>query len=378
VETGLKIPPSKDAVEMLVAASNFGEMSSRQCLLTTADKLQQDLEQADLQAMIVYRQSVLSRLSRNISDSQRVIQEFLQQPWTQVNPRLHSLLGLLHLFQAENWAYNFDHQKVYLKAQEWGPGKNPSSMQLYVLRIKLKVLGQSYKGLGLFEDAKSAFEVCLAALQPCDSSRFLIKSNLADVYCELDYLQHKGLVIKDVIYLDEAEKIVRPEVRQLRACGRQSRPFRRLLLSLIEIEIIRCQYEAAESLIKELLAIYNTITEHDINDQVGHVRALIAWARISPESESVARWFAALHFNKSFNPAEEDVFGCGVIYLFISLAYLRNHDVDRSWAAFNRGTEIIRRKEPQFLIPGLGTYLYDFARGEIQSETGWVLPGMTQ
>jgi uncharacterized protein HemY len=42
-------------------------------------------------------------------------------------------------------------------------------MQLYVFRTKLKVLGQSYKGEGLFEDAKSAFEDCLAAMKPQDS-----------------------------------------------------------------------------------------------------------------------------------------------------------------------------------------------------------------
>ena len=341
----------KDVVETLVAASKFGEMSSQQHLLTIAARLQKDLKQADLQVMIVHRQSVLLRLSKNISGSQRVIQEFLDQPQIQPNPKLHSLLGLLHLSRAENLAYNFDYQKVYLEAQEWGPGDNPSSLQLYMLRTKLKVLGQSYKGDGLFEDAKSAFKGCLQAMKPGDSSRFLIKSNLADVYCELNYLQHKELVTPDAAYLDEAETIVRPEVERLRASGGRSRPFRRLLLSLIEIEIIRGRYDVVESLIKELLTIYNMFTEHNINDQVGHVRALIAWVRVSMPSQTVARWRAALDCNKIYNPSKEDVFTCGVIYLFISLSYFNNDDVDRSWATFSRATEIIGRKKPQFLIP---------------------------
>jgi hypothetical protein len=139
-------------------------------------------------------------------------------------------------------------------------------MQLYVLRTKLKVLGQSYKGYGLFEDAKSAFEGCLAAMKPHDAEQFLIKSHLADVCCEMDYLIRKKFAIPDVAYLDKAEKVVSPEIEHLRNSGRYPRQFRRSLLSLVEIEVIRSRHIVAECLIKELLVIYNNLTEHDIND----------------------------------------------------------------------------------------------------------------
>jgi uncharacterized protein HemY len=251
-------------------------MSNRKYLLSIAGELQKDPEQTDLRAMIVYRKSVLLRFSKKISDSQRVIQQFLDRPFPVANPRLHCLLGLLHLSQAENWAYQFSYRKAYEEAQKWEPGDNPTAMQLYVLRTKLSVLGQSYKGDGLFEDARSAFEGCLAAMKPHDSERYLIKSNLADVYCELDYLKHKESMILDAVYLEEAEKIVSPELDHLRTHSRSSKPSRRLLLSLIEIEILRGRHSVAESLIKELLEIYNGLSEHDTNDQVGHVRTLIA------------------------------------------------------------------------------------------------------
>lgn len=376
-EIDLEIPSRKDTVETLVAASKFGEMSIRKYLLKAAAELHKDPEQTDTQAMIVHRESVLLRLCRKVSDSQRVIQRFLDRPFTEANPRLHSLLGLLHLSQAENWAYHFNHQKVYEEAQKWGPGDHPSTMQIYVLRTKLKVLGQSYKGNGLFEDAKSAFEGCLAAMKPHDSERFLIKSHLADVYCEVDYLKRKEFAIPDVAYLEEAEKVVSPEIEHLRTRGRDTRHFRRLLLSLVEIEIIRGRHSVAECLIQELLTIYKKLTEHDINDQVGHVRTLIAWARISEPSQAVVRWYTAFHWNKIYNPSEEDVFTCGVIYLFISLAYFKLGNADESWASFNRAAEIISRKKPQFLIPGVGTYLYDFAWRELWSVAGWLLPGKT-
>jgi hypothetical protein len=80
-------------------------------------------------------------------------------------------------------------------------------MQLYVLRTKLKVLGQSYKGEGQFENAKSAFKGCLQAMKPLDPGRLLIKSNLADLSCELNYVQHKKLVTPESAHLDQAEII---------------------------------------------------------------------------------------------------------------------------------------------------------------------------
>jgi hypothetical protein len=81
-------------MEALVAASRFGETRNQKDLLKIAAELYKDLKQTDSKAMIVHRNSVLLRLCRKISEPQRVIQEFLDRPLTQPNPRLHSLLGL--------------------------------------------------------------------------------------------------------------------------------------------------------------------------------------------------------------------------------------------------------------------------------------------
>jgi len=363
-------------VEALVAASEFGGMSNRRYLLSIAAELQKDPKQTDLRAMVVYRESVLLRFSKKISDSQRAIQQFFDRPFALATPKLHCLIGLLHLSQAENWAYQFNYQKMCEEAQKWEPGDNPTAMQLYVLRTKLSVLGQLYKGGGLFEDAKSAFEGCLTAMKPQDSKRYLIKSNLANVYCELDYLKRKESVISDAVYLEEAEKIVSTEIEHLRTRGRSSKPSRRLLFSLIEIQILRGRYNVAERLIEELLAIYNRLAERDANDQVGHVRACIAWARISAPSKAIVHWHTAYYWNKVYNPSEEDVFTCSVIYLFISLTHFKLGDKHKSRASFDRALEIIRKKKPQYLMPGVGTYLYSFARRELWSAAGWQLPGV--
>jgi hypothetical protein len=80
-------------MEALIAASKFGEMSNRKDLLKIAAELHKDPEQTVTQAIIIYRESVLLCLCRKISESQSVIQEFPDRPFTQPNPRLHSLLG---------------------------------------------------------------------------------------------------------------------------------------------------------------------------------------------------------------------------------------------------------------------------------------------
>lgn len=96
-----------------------------------------------------------------------------------------------------------------------------------------------------------------------------------------------------------------------------------------------------------------------------------------PTLKAVERWYNAFRWNKRYSPSEEDVFTCGVILLFISLTYFKLGDADESWASFSRAAEIISKKKPQFLIPGVGTHLYDFAWRELWSAAGWLLPGKT-
>lgn len=56
-------------------------------------------------------------------------------------------------------------------------------------------------------------------------------SNLVDVYCELDYLQHKRcLANTEKQYIDKAERILRLEIDRLRLCGLNLKPLRCLLL----------------------------------------------------------------------------------------------------------------------------------------------------
>lgn len=78
-----------------------------------------------------------------------------------------------------------------------------------------------------------------------------------------------------------------------------------------------------------------------------------------------------MRWNRKYNPIEE-VFTCGLAYLFICSVRLQIGDVDGGKAALERAMSVVSRRRPQFLIPGVGTYLYDSVR--LQIELYGVLP----
>ena len=377
------MPYGNDVVETFLAASRFGALGKRQHLLPMAAKSMRDPGNNLLQAEIVHRESVLLRLKGDKCGSKRRIQEFLNRASPESDLRSHSVLGLLHLSQATNHAYDFDFCQAHKEAQKWKPPSNPTQRHMNVVWDQVHFAGRTLKGQGYFNEARQCFERGLATDGLRESKRILTKSNLADLYSELDYLQRKGsnpnnseqCAALEISFLDNAEEMVKPEIESLKARGRHSKGFRRLLLALIEVEIRRYRFDNAEILITEILAIYGGLTEPDIIDRLGHVRALIARARISPLSEAEERWSDALNWNRKYNPLEEEVFTCGLVYLFICFIRFQLGNWDGSRAAFNHAMQIINGRMAQFLIPGVGTYLFDSVRLQIKSVAGWVLPG---
>jgi tetratricopeptide (TPR) repeat protein len=240
--------------------------------------------------------------------------------------------------------------------------------------------GRILRGEGRFDEARRCFEGCLATPGLSRSKRLLVISHLSDVYCELDHIQRNNvcqLTLRSS-YLNKGREVVQREIDCARACGKPSKGLRRLLLSLTEIEIRQDRFDRAECIISELLGIYSKIAEPDVNDRVGHVRTLIAWARVSQLCKAKEHWNAALLQNRAYNPFEEEVFTCSVIYLFISSVRFQLDDVDGSGSTFKKAIEVIRRKRPQFLIPGIETYLFDSIRSELQSRPGLILPEIAQ
>ena len=380
-ESGLELPRCNNTVETLLSASRFEGLRDRENLLTMAARLQPEPRKPDVYAEVVYRLSVTFRSRGRISDSERIINDFLKSRSLDMNQESHDIFGLLHLSQANNQMYRFEFRRAHEETCKWHPSSdNLSDSELRLLWDQLCCNGRILKGEGQFEKARLCFEGCFGTPGLPRPKQLLITSHLSDLYCELDYMQRNNAqqLTMQLTWLGKGREIVQREVDCMRVLGKPSKGLRGLLLSLIEIEIRQGHLDRAESLTNELLDIYSRIAEPDVNDRVGHVRTLIARARISDLCEAEKHWNAALRQNKVYNPLEEEVFTCGVIYLFISFVRFQLRDVDGSRCSFKKATEVICKKRPQFLMPGIGTYLFDFVRSELQSRAGWVLPKIAQ
>ncbi|KIX07076.1 uncharacterized protein Z518_05053 [Rhinocladiella mackenziei CBS 650.93] len=291
----IKVPSNVNTVEALLATARAGSLRSKRHILVLAIKLGKDLKEAHLQAEIVYHQSVLLRFEGNVEESGRVVKEFYNKSYHTEQRESHPVLGSLCLSQANNlWQSDTLWEQVFCA-------------------------GRIFRGEGHFEKAQHCFERCLTTAQLPEVERIRI-ANLADLYCELDYQHKQKLLHPKVDYLVKEEAIIESEIVRLRTYAYHSEGLRRLLSSSIEIGIRQGSYPEENSLTEELLKVHDELADPGIIDRLGHIRALIASARLSPPSQVEKQWEAALRQNVIYNPLEDEVFTSVVIHLFISLA----------------------------------------------------------
>ncbi|EEQ84791.2 uncharacterized protein BDCG_08060 [Blastomyces dermatitidis ER-3] len=271
-----------------------------------------------LQVESAYQQSVIMRLNGDVEGSERVIKLFTIG--LNIGPSAHAEIAGL-------------------------PGK-----QEHLLRDHILCVGRIMRGKGRFEESKICFQTCSRPPWLPKYKRYLVQSSLADLYCELAYLTDR------TAYLFEAEEMVEPQLKTAKTT----------------IRIRQGCSEDAALLVRELLAVYGNLRQLNIVDRLGHVRVLIALARLSrgPE-EARKRWEDVLTWNRYYNPSEEEVFTCGVVYLFLCAAWYKLGDTAKSVESFQNAMQVLRRKRVQFLIPGVGTYLFRDACDQIQSSMRW-------
>jgi hypothetical protein len=221
---------------------------------------------------------------------------------------------------------------------------------------KYSASAEFFRGQGRFIEARLCFETCLGSPGLRDSKAFLVKSSLADLYCELDYFEGLG-----TLYLPRALEMVEVDIQRLRRSSRHHlKGYRRLLLSAVEVYIRQGRYRDAGQGVEELLAIYGNLQNVDIVDRLGHVRTLIAFARLSTTAQDeLQRWLGVLALNKFYNPLEEEVFTCCIAYYAISNTLCALGNPIGTFENHHKATRIIQTKCRQFLIPGVGTYIYD-------------------
>lgn len=275
-------------------------------------------------------------------------------------------LASLYLSQAANCICQFNFPQAHRELRRWVPRNLPGHENL--IWDQVFCIGRILRGEGNFEEAKVCFEQCLETPGLRRPKRLLAKSALADVYCELDCARDQLRYL-----LSRAKAMLESVIEQLRLSdSRHLKGYRRLLLSLAEVNLKQGHLHNVDLVARELLAIYPRLNGLDMVDRLGHVRALISFARISPTSEvAVNRWNDVLRHNRLYNPFEEEVFTCGVVYLCLSSAWDMAGNIVRSMECFHTALAVLKRKRRQFLIPGLGTYIFHNVWDQVQHTSWW-------
>lgn len=127
------------------------------------------------------------RLKGDTKGSEHVIATFLSSLNILLSDLVHEDLAALYLSQATNHAYYFSFAVAYGEVKKWKPVQYLPGRQEYLLWDQILYIGRIMRGEGYFMEAKTCFEACLSAPGLRDSKRFLVKSALADLYCELAY-----------------------------------------------------------------------------------------------------------------------------------------------------------------------------------------------
>ncbi|KZL78865.1 hypothetical protein CI238_13193 [Colletotrichum incanum] len=355
-ETGRKIPCSARLIEALVTVSKSGPPVDRMQLLDTAAEMLTDSASASTWATVVHQRSIVLRL---LGDPLRSEQEILM--CLKRLPKLPDhLLRSLQLSLANNLIYQLKYTDANRIARGIQISQTFHTDQVQTLWDQIYCVGRIMRGQGDFESAKTCFERCSETHDIRTSKKIIIQSALADLYCELDYISRD----KQRHYLLRARLSLEPALELAGVTNSKSR--RRLLLSLSEVCLREGRVFEARETLKELLSHYGDVKSFDVVDRLGHVRSYIALARTYPPGQAETYWREALRLNAEYNPSEEEVFTCAIIYLHLSWLDHCSGKMEEAQNMYAYAQKILCKRRPEYLLPGVGTYVFDDIQYKLQ------------
>lgn len=400
-----------------------------------------------IHASVVLFQSILHRLDGELATSQSLLQEFAPRgKYSAGSPRSQSaqnasqkkiaaltrrdlaIQGRLHISHIDNKirAYDMD---VSLQMYKWEAAQPLSMLDIQVTSRLQGVAARFFQSVGDFPAAAASLDQYLSLLSSMDASssantRRLIVGRLADLYCELgDPLR--------------AASILQPELDNTGPEEQPRRPYRRLLLSLIEVHISLERFDEAEQVLQQLKQLQATslpppLQLDNIHDQQLYVRGLLASARIAhsrpdPDlDEAIRRWQHVLQEIRHMHtlntlqsqaqtqsiqtqsqsqspegktpdgrspdgksPADQagtnfsgsftEHFTEAIIHLSLAHAQMAIGDSDGTRHSWTVGMEILRREKCEFWIPIVPTLWLKKIVMQVHEQLGWsfrmMLPG---
>ncbi|SPO01780.1 uncharacterized protein DNG_04453 [Cephalotrichum gorgonifer] len=299
-----------------------------------------------LHASVVLFQSTLYRVDGDFVKSESTIRDFMfkgPQPETR---RDRALQGRLHISQLDNKIRVYDRNAASF-IYRWEAEQPLSSLEMEVTSRLQGVAARYFQSIGDFEAARASLEqfLSLDSSSPIRANtRRLLIGRLADLYCETE--EYAKVV-----------DILQPELDSITAPDRSRRPFRRLMLALVEANIGLDRLQSAELLIQDLGEYSAPLELDNLHDQQLHMRRLLAVARIAHmrsgnHHQAVLSWsFCLKEVAQMHTLKAKGGFTAAMIYLSLARAQLgvgNEDDARNSWAA---GTEILRSEKCEFWIP---------------------------
>lgn len=350
-----------DLIETWIAtvkAYNFKPSPDMLELLKVGGQLHKSGVPSYLQLALARTQSVILRRLEQYVESDEVINLAIRTfPLEDV--RTACFRGLLHLSLAENAIL----RNQYSTAMEWvdaieltvAPAEHLQKTALvwHLLEEKWIAMGRIYRYTAQFEKAEEALRPCLnRRRQSSMTNVHHIVRQLADVYVELrEYEQAKTLLDH---YLG-----------QLREQGKQSsRPYSRLLLSKVDVDIATGDHKNAQALLDEIDQDFGRKPPTTQTEQLDHVRAVIASMRIAMYGDEwdrvLRRSMEALRLANTYSSFTGTNYYKGYILKLRTTAYLSLAHADIA-AAEDCGLE------PRNFITGVGTYDLEKAHSSLQA-----------
>ncbi|KAI5455617.1 hypothetical protein BGZ63DRAFT_518964 [Mariannaea sp. PMI_226] len=369
-----RIPESlrTQVIESLLYFSERDSFPIRRLAISRARSLLKKTLPYYYHSSVTLFESILFRLDGNLVKSISKIQDFFATSQVLVTRLDNALKGRLHISLIETKIQHYDND-IASCLYGWEGAHPLSTLEIEVTRRLQGTAARFFQSIGDFPTARASLEqhLWLNSTKPIrHNTRLLIVGRLAEIYCEL----HE---------YEKATELLQPELDAIPGGEKKGRPYRRLLLARAEASIGQKELDEAESILNVLANIEPPALD-DMNDQVLHMRRMIATARTAHEQfryqDALRLWKTGLHSMEQLSIfRSKHPWTAALIYVSMAHAQLMTGDNNggkQSWAV---AVEISKSERCEYVIPVVADTWARKIVGEIHQLQGWpfriMLPG---